>query len=87
MDKIIGYYQHMKAVQVVLDEELLEQADRQVRRDKRNRSQLIRDALRDYLARIRTRELEERDRSGYERMPVEPGEFDVWDEEQAWPED
>jgi metal-responsive CopG/Arc/MetJ family transcriptional regulator len=77
----------MKAVQVVLEEDLLDQADRQAKRDKLNRSQLIRAALREYLERVRLRELEDRDREGYEREPIEPGEFDVWDAEQAWPAD
>lgn len=31
-------------------------------------------------------ELEARHRAGYERHPVEPGEFSDWYEEQVWPE-
>lgn len=40
----------METIQVVLDRKLLQAADRVVRRTKRNRSALIRDALREHLA-------------------------------------
>jgi hypothetical protein len=43
--------------------------------------------VRDYLRGQRVRELEAADRRGYTRNPVQPGEFDVWDAEAAWPED
>ena len=77
----------MKVVQIALDEDLLDRADQQARRDKLNRSQLVRVALREYLERLALKALETQDREGYQRAPVEPGEFDVWVEEQAWPED
>lgn len=39
--------------------------------------------LRDALVRIE-REDQERHREGYVRHPVQPGEFDDWDDEQVW---
>jgi metal-responsive CopG/Arc/MetJ family transcriptional regulator len=76
-----------KIIQVVMDEETLRQADREAKRARVNRSELIRRAVAHYAAARRRRALEERHRAGYERTPVEPGELDVFAEEQAWPED
>ena len=67
----------MKTIQVVLDESLLALADREVRRRRVSRSELIREALRDHLRRECVKELEQRDRAGYEEHP--PIEFEVWD--------
>lgn len=78
--------QHMEAtVQVVLGAGLLRAADRAARRLKVNRSQLIRQALREHLKRIRTVEKERLDRQGYEKFPDD--EFAVWHKVTAWPED
>ena len=57
----------METVQIVIDKDLLRAADQAARRTKRNRSALIRDALREHLRRLRVREAEERDRAGYGR--------------------
>lgn len=77
----------MATIQVVLDDGLLEAADRAVRRLKVNRSALIRDALREHLRRLGARDKERRDREGYERRPVARDEFSVWERVAAWPED
>lgn len=77
----------MKTVQVVLDDDLLKEADRVARSERCNRSALVRAALREYLARRRIAEMDERDRKGYERRPVGPGEFDAWDPVAERPED
>jgi len=42
------------------------------------------DALREALARLLERALEKKHREGYERHPVQEGEFDLWEGEQAW---
>ena len=76
----------MTTIQVVLEDSLLEAADRAVRRLKMNRSALIRDALREHLKRLSVRDKERRDREGYARRPVARGEFDVWDRVAAWPD-
>jgi len=50
----------MRTVQVVLEPELLREADLAAKKHHINRSALIRDALRDHLKRIRILDLEER---------------------------
>jgi metal-responsive CopG/Arc/MetJ family transcriptional regulator len=70
---------------VVLEERLLRAADRAARRLKLNRSAFIREALREHLKRLRSRDKEQLDRHGYERFPDD--EFAVWDGVAAWPED
>jgi hypothetical protein len=52
-----------------------------------NRSALISAALREYLKRRRLRELEERDRRGYEATPQTVDEYLPWEEVAAWPEE
>ena len=75
----------MKPVQIVLDDDLLREVDREARRSKSNRSAFVRDALREHLRRQRVRELEARHRAGYERFPAT--EFEVWDRVSAWPDE
>ncbi|MSV31667.1 MAG: ribbon-helix-helix protein, CopG family, partial [Bryobacterales bacterium] len=48
----------MSTIQIVLEDELLAEADAQAARDGRDRSELIRNAIRDHLRRLRTRALE-----------------------------
>jgi hypothetical protein len=36
------------------------------------------------LARLLEKALEEKHRAGYERHPVQEGEFDLWEGEQVW---
>jgi metal-responsive CopG/Arc/MetJ family transcriptional regulator len=74
----------MKTVQITLDPELAEAVDRAVERLGTSRSGFIREALRRNLARLQREELERRHREGYARHPVEPGEFDAWEDEQDW---
>jgi metal-responsive CopG/Arc/MetJ family transcriptional regulator len=75
----------METIQVVLDTKLLQAADRAAHRTKRNRSALIRDALREHLRRLEMQGLEERDRKGYASEPQLPNEVLVWEAEAAWP--
>lgn len=74
----------MKTAQVTLEPELVDEVDRAVARLRTSRSAFTRDALRRSLARLKREELERRHREGYARRPVAPGEFDVWEDEQAW---
>jgi metal-responsive CopG/Arc/MetJ family transcriptional regulator len=76
----------METIQVVLDAELLKAADLAAKRQKLNRSALIRQALRQHLKRLRELELEERDRRGYLTQPQQEEEFRVWEDAAAWPE-
>lgn len=76
----------MRTVQITLDEGLADEVDRTVEKLGTTRSGFTRSALREALAKIEQEELERRQRQGYERHPVEPGEFDAWDDEQVWVE-
>jgi len=76
----------MKTVQMTLDESLVEEVDRAAEALGTSRSAFTREALRTALARRREQELERRHRAGYEKQPVTPGEFDVWEGEEAWSE-
>lgn len=76
----------MRTVQMTLDEDLVEAVDRAAKRLGTTRSAFTREALRQAIARLREDELERKHRAGYERRPVKPGEFDVWEREQVWPD-
>jgi metal-responsive CopG/Arc/MetJ family transcriptional regulator len=77
----------MEIVQIVLDKKLLHAADRAAERTKRNRSALVRDALREHLRRLEMRASEERDRQGYSRKSQADVEARGWESEAEWPED
>jgi metal-responsive CopG/Arc/MetJ family transcriptional regulator len=51
-----------------------------------NRSALVREALRAYLKRLETRELEARDRTGYAEHPAVSADAMDWEQVAAWPE-
>jgi metal-responsive CopG/Arc/MetJ family transcriptional regulator len=75
----------METIQVVLDAKLLRATDRAARRTKLNRSALVRNALREHLRRLQIRELEERDRKGYQISPLDGDQLSGWESEAAWP--
>jgi metal-responsive CopG/Arc/MetJ family transcriptional regulator len=75
----------MQVVQIVLDKRLLQAADQAAKRTRKNRSVLVRDALREYLQRLEMRAREERDRQGYSRKPPAREETLAWEAEAAWP--
>ena len=74
----------METIQIVLDKKLLLAADQAARRTQRNRSALVRDALREHLRRLDVLSKEERDRQGYSRLPS-AAQADSWEGEAAWP--
>jgi metal-responsive CopG/Arc/MetJ family transcriptional regulator len=75
----------VETIQVVFDPKLLRATDRAARRMKRNRSALIREAVRQHLRRLEIRELEQRDRGGYECSPLADEDSSVWESEATWP--
>jgi metal-responsive CopG/Arc/MetJ family transcriptional regulator len=75
----------METIQIVLDKALLQATDRAARRMKRNRSALVREALREHLKRLEVCSREERDREGYARQPQARDESALWEAEAAWP--
>lgn len=76
----------MKTVQMTLDESLVEDVDRAATALGTTRSAFTRDALRSALALLRRQEQEERHRAGYQRQPVQTGEFSDWNDDQVWPD-
>ena len=77
----------METIQVVLDAKLLKAADSAAKKEKVNRSALIRQALQEHLKRLQIRDLEERDRRGYLAKPQRQEEYRPWEDAAAWPED
>ena len=65
---------------------LLKATDLAAKRQKVNRSALIREALRQHLKRLRDLELEAQDRRGYLAQPQREKEFRTWEDAAAWPE-
>jgi len=76
----------MQIIQVVLDTKLLKAPDLAAKRQKVNRSALIRHALVIHLKRLHDLELEEQDRRGYLAKPQREEEFRIWEDAAAWPE-
>jgi hypothetical protein len=75
----------METIQVVSDSKLLRAANQAARHAKPDQSALVRDAVREHPRRLEIRELEERDRKGYETGPRADGELGVWESEATWP--
>src|SRR3954468_20887709 len=69
----------METIQVVLDAKLLKSTDAAAKRQKVNRSALIRQALEEHLKRLHKLDLEERDRRGYHAKPQRVGEYLPWE--------
>ena len=74
----------MKTVQMTLDDALVKAVDKAAKRLNKSRSAFARDALRQALENLRITELEEKHRRGYEKHPVQGGEFSIWENEHAW---
>ena len=74
----------MKVIQITMDSELAAQVDECAQRLGATRSGFTREALRAALKRYNEKHLEERHRAGYLRIPSEPGEFDIRDDDRAW---
>jgi len=77
----------MEIVQIVLDTKLLQAADQAAKLTGRNRSALVRDALREHLRRLKLRISEERDRQGYSQQSPAEAETRDWESEATWPQD
>ncbi len=77
----------MKTIQITMDAELVEQVDERAKRLGATRSGFTREALRTALERYDEADLEERQKSGYLRIPSMPQEFAVPEEDRAWGDD
>jgi metal-responsive CopG/Arc/MetJ family transcriptional regulator len=76
----------METIQLVLAAKLLKAINLAAKRQKVNRSALIRDALQQHLKRLHKLELEAQDRRGYLAQPQREQEFQIWEDIAAWPE-
>ena len=74
----------MRTIQMTLDDELVKKVDIIASELNTTRSAFIREALELALKRHAIAEMEKKHAEGYARHPIEPGEFDVWEDEQAW---
>jgi metal-responsive CopG/Arc/MetJ family transcriptional regulator len=74
----------MQTIQVVLDEQLLTEADRAAKWSKQNRSAWVRDAMRGHLRATQIRVLEEKDREGYRKFPQTEEEIRMMDAMSQW---
>ncbi len=74
----------MKTIQMTLDERLLYDVDKVVRKLNTTRSAFTREALKEAIRRIYTRQLEMKHLKGYKRQPVKVSEFSIWGNEQEW---
>ena len=80
-------YTHMETIQIVLDKKLLKATDVAAKRQKVNRSALIRRALQDHLRRLHEIELEKQDFRGYAAQPQSSDEYAAWEKIAEWPKD
>jgi metal-responsive CopG/Arc/MetJ family transcriptional regulator len=76
----------METIQVVIDTKLLRAADLAAKRQKVNRSALVRNALREHLKRLHDLDMEERDRRGYLSQPQRSDETQPWEDAASWPD-
>lgn len=77
-------YVLMKTIQMTIDEPLLTEVDQLIQTLEMTRSAFIREALELALKWHEIADMEAKHAKGYARHPVEPGEFDVWEDEQVW---
>lgn len=74
----------MKTIQMTIDEPLLNRVNQVIQTIGTTRSAFIRNALELALQRYEITQLEKKHEAGYKRYPVQTGEFDGWEQEQAW---
>ena len=74
----------MTTIQMTLEEDLLDELDRTVKKMRTTRSALIRESIKQHLKSLHIRQLEAKHRAGYSAHPVKRGEFDGWETEQRW---
>ena len=87
MESSADHNPHVETIQVVMEAELLRAADQAAKRLKVNRSAFIRQAMREHLRTLRTREREEADRKGYARSEESTADLAAWDRVTVWPDD
>lgn len=74
----------MKTIQMTLDEQLINDVDKVIKKIGTTRSAFTRIALKHELENIKIKELESKQIEGYRKKPVKNKEFDIWEKEQIW---
>ena len=74
----------MRTIQMTLDDALVENVDRVVKKLKTTRSAFTRKALNDAVRQVNIDLLEKKHKKGYERCPAGETEFSIWESEQKW---
>ncbi len=74
----------MKTIQMTLDEQLINDVDKVIKKIGTTRSAFTRIALKHELENIKIKELEKIQIEGYKKIPVKNNEFNVWEKEQVW---
>ena len=74
----------MKTIQMTLDEKLIKQVDKTIKKLGTTRSAFTRLALKHELENLNIKELEQKHIEGYKNKPIKHDEFDVWEKEQVW---
>ena len=69
----------------MMDEDLIEKLDRVEEVRLKGRSAVLRDIVRDFLARRREKEIERQYREAYTKNP--PDEFEGWADAGVWPDE
>jgi metal-responsive CopG/Arc/MetJ family transcriptional regulator len=77
----------MKPVQILMDEELLAEVDKEARRVRSDRSKLVRAALVRHLKELQQARLEREHIEGYRKRPVRKKDMKAWERIQQWPGD
>jgi metal-responsive CopG/Arc/MetJ family transcriptional regulator len=75
----------METIRIVLDLALLRATDAAAKRARVDRSALVRDALREHLKHLETKELEARDGKGHLEHPCDSAEITDWERVAVWP--
>lgn len=74
----------MKVIQMTLDEDLIKEVDKTVKKLGTTRSAFTRQALKESLVHLKQLELEEKHKKGYLKKPIKKDEFNDWENEQVW---
>lgn len=77
----------LKTIQMTLDEDLIEEIDKIIRKLGISRSAFARSAFRAAIDEIIEKKMEIKHQQGYIKEPVKRGEFSDWESEQVWVEE
>jgi len=71
-------------VQIEIDEELLAEADALAKELQINRTEIFQNTLQEVLRKLRLIEKDRKTIESYKRLPQQPEEYEIWQEEQVW---